>query len=298
VAINITTVDDAIEDNGVKILVHGLAGSGKTTLCATTGAPTLILNVEGGLLSLKGAPSYIKTAKITNIDEFEEYYNYLVQQRNDGDQEFQWIALDSISDIAEQVLKIELDACADPRKSYPAFQARVIGLIKGFRDLAGYNVIMTAKQDMVKDDYTGITLRVPSMPGNKLGPQVPYLFDEVFAIMVEKDEDDEDYRVIQTNRDIMYEAKDRSGKLGMYEPPNLKKILSKIHAGDDPDFAPTNSEESEAEEPESDSLMYWYHDESDSYGECMSSEFEDLCDNAPGGLVEVSKEEYDKKSSD
>ena len=285
--INITTVDEAIEDSGVKILVHGLAGSGKTTLCATTGAPTLILSVEGGLLSLKGAPSYIETAKISNIDEFEEYYQYLKNQRDNKEQKYEWIALDSISDIAETVLEYELSQCNDPRKSYPAFQSRVIKLIKSFRDLAGYNVIMTAKQNMTKDDYTGVTLRSPDMPGNKLGPQVPYLFDEVFALRVEKDDEGEDYRVVQTNRDIMFEAKDRSGKLDLFEAPNLKDILHKIHEGEEVNLLNEFAEEK----------IHWFHEESKSVGICDSQEeFEVLCDEAPGGLVEVSKEKYDELS--
>ena len=296
--INITSIEEAIEDNGVKILVHGLAGAGKTVLCATTGAPTLILNVEGGLLSLKGAPSYIQTAKIGNINEFEEVYALLEKERDEGNQRFDWIALDSISDIAEAVLKVEMDLCADPRKSYPAFQARVIGLIKDFRDLAGYNVIMTAKQMMTKDDYTGITLRSPSMPGNKLGPQVPYLFDEVFALRVDKDEDGDDYRTLQTSRDIMYEAKDRSGMLDTFEPPSLKKILKKIHAEEVEEVDGAISIEITDEGIKiKDEVVYWEHS-SGKVGECLESEFADLCDDADGEIEEISQKKYDKKMAE
>jgi hypothetical protein len=228
-AVKITSLREAVKDNGLKALVHGLAGAGKTVLCATTGAPTLILSVEGGLLSIIDAPDYIHTVSVKTLAEFEEVYAMLKNAVIAGEREYEWIALDSISDIAETVLANELEKSPDPRKAYPAMQAEITKLIKGFRDLPHYHVIMTAKQDIRKDEYTGISLRMPFMPGTKLGSQIPYLFDEVFALRVEKDENGDDYRVLQTNRDIMYEAKDRSGKLNMFERPSLKRILQKIH---------------------------------------------------------------------
>lgn len=228
-AVKITSVDEAIEDTGLKILVHGQAGAGKTVLCATTKEPTLILNIEGGLLSLKGAPSYIKTVKIESIANLEEVLIMLQQQRDADDQQYKWVCLDSLSDIAETVLANEMEKSTDPRKTYPAFQAEVVKLVKGYRNLNGYNIVMTAKQMSTKDDFTGITLYSPSMPGNKLGPALPYLFDEVFALRVEKDEEGDDYRVLQTGRDVMFEAKDRSGMLKTFEPPKLYAIHEKIH---------------------------------------------------------------------
>ena len=38
---------------GLKIGVAGLVGAGKTSFCATTGAPTVIISAEAGLLSLR-----------------------------------------------------------------------------------------------------------------------------------------------------------------------------------------------------------------------------------------------------
>ena len=53
-SIKLTSTAQAAVDNGIKVLVHGPAGSGKTTLCATTGEPTVIISAEAGLLSLRG----------------------------------------------------------------------------------------------------------------------------------------------------------------------------------------------------------------------------------------------------
>ena len=57
-AINLKTTA-TIESSGVKVLVYGQAGSGKTTLIRTAPAP-LILSAEAGLLSLAGRTAHRK----------------------------------------------------------------------------------------------------------------------------------------------------------------------------------------------------------------------------------------------
>lgn len=228
-AFQITTVDDALEDNGLKICVHGPAGSGKTVLCATAKAPTLIINTEGGLLSIKGAPDYIKTAKVTNLPDLYSLYEHLNAMALEDKREYDWIMLDSCSEIAEVVLAAELIKSADPRQAYGELIKEMLKLIKAFRDMPHYHVCMTFKQMRFKDSYSGLTSFGPSLPGQKLDNEIPYLYDEVFALRVEKDEDGKDYRILQTSRDVQFEAKDRSGKLEMFEIPKLHSIFSKIY---------------------------------------------------------------------
>ena len=52
-ALKLTTTKQAAQLNGLKMLVYGASGAGKTRLCATTGAPTVIISAESGLLSLR-----------------------------------------------------------------------------------------------------------------------------------------------------------------------------------------------------------------------------------------------------
>ena len=223
-SVKFTNVQDAVADNGIKILVHGPAGSGKTVLAATTGAPTLIINAEAGLLSIKEAGEHIRVATIQNIQDLYEVYDLL--KNNPGD--FEWVNLDSISEIAEVVLSYEKAQTKDPRKAYGELQEQLTKLLRAFRDLPNYNVLMTCKQAITKDEYSGVTMYGPALPGTKLPQQVGYLFDEVFAMRVERNEAGELVRSLQTERDMQYEAKDRSGKLAMYELPNLKHIHDKI----------------------------------------------------------------------
>ena len=66
------------------------------------------------------------------------------------------------------------------------------------------------------------------MPGSKLGPQLPYLFDEVFRLGKNKTPQGVSYRFLQTDGDLQYVAKDRSGLLEELEPANLTHVFNKI----------------------------------------------------------------------
>ena len=68
-----------------------------------------------------------------------------------------------------------------------------------------------------KDEFTGITTYGPMMPGQQLGPQLPYFFDEVFHLDVGKDAQGQDIRFLRTRLEMSYDAKDRSGALDAYE---------------------------------------------------------------------------------
>lgn len=224
-AIEVTSIAEAIEDNGLKILIYSFAGAGKTVACATTGKPTIIISAEGGLLSIKNAPKHIKTIKITCIEDLEEAYELFAD--SDGPI-CDWIGIDSISEIAEVILGDEKKSSKDPRQAYGALADRMMDLLRAFRDIPNYNICMTAKQARIEDQDTGRTMYFPSMPGKNLTYGISYLFDEVFALRVETDKEGNKERVFQTDRDAQYDCKDRSGELEMFEPVSLKHIEMKI----------------------------------------------------------------------
>lgn len=222
-AINITSTKDSAF-NGLKFLVHGPSGAGKTSLCATTEAPTLIISAESGLLSLRGHD--IDVIDVKSIEQLHEVYNYIAT--DPAGQKYKWVCLDSISEIAEVVLNYHKKNSKDPRQAYGALAEQMTDVIRAFRDLPGRNVYFSCKQERTKDEQTGAMLYGPSMPGNMLKQGISYFFDFVFSLRVEKDAEGNTVRYLQTGRDYNYEAKDRSGSLDPFEVPNLLSIATKV----------------------------------------------------------------------
>lgn len=208
--------------NGVKLLVYGQAGAGKTSLIPTLPEP-IVLSAEGGLLSIQDAN--LPYIEIDSMGTLKEAYEWLTSSAEA--KEFNSVALDSISEIAEVVLNFEKKATKDPRQAYGAMQEQMADIIRAFRDLPGMHVYMSAKLEKTQDEM-GRVLYAPSMPGNKTGQSLPYFFDEVLALRVERDGDGNTQRALMCDSDGLWLAKDRSSKLAQWEAPDLAAIIAKI----------------------------------------------------------------------
>jgi len=211
-----------LHTNGVKLLVYGQAGAGKTSLIRTLPSP-VVLSAEGGLLSLSG--SDIPYIEVTDMATLNEAYIWVTQ--SDEAKQYGSVALDSISEIAEVVLSSEKKKSKDPRQAYGALQEIIGDLIRSFRDIQGKHVYFSAKLEKQADEL-GRMLYWPSMPGNKTGQQLPYYFDEVLALRVEKDAEGHTQRALMCDSDGLWTAKDRSGRLDSWEAPDLGEIIKKI----------------------------------------------------------------------
>lgn len=218
-----TTEKEAI-GHGIKCLVYGNAGAGKTRLCGTAPSP-LIISAEAGLLTLR---------KKTGIPVL------LVKSAQDVDDALAWcktdavksgiqtVCLDSISEIAEKVLVNEKAKTKDPRAAYGELATETIRIVKEFRDLPGLNVLITAKATTVTDPITGVAKAQPTSPGQQVGPALPYLFDEVFYAGTDKDAQGKTFWYLRTKAAFNADAKDRSDVLDELEFPDMTNIINKI----------------------------------------------------------------------
>ena len=235
--IQFTKTKEASIANGVKILVYGNAGLGKTSLCATAPKP-IIISAESGLLSMRqsniekmfgvetpGISYDIPVIVITKVEDLAEAYEWCFHNAKASG--FETVCLDSISEIAEVVLNNAKRQVKDPRAAYGELNEKLATTIRAFRDLPSLNVYMTAKMAPAADD-TGITKSGPSMPGKTMTKEIPYFFDEVFRLDMAKKEDGTFYRYLQTAPDLLYTAKDRSGTLAPAEHPHLGYLFNKI----------------------------------------------------------------------
>jgi len=210
---------------GVKMLVYAQAGGGKTSLIPTLPSP-VVLSAEAGLLSIAG--SGVPYVEVNSVDALNEVYRWLTESQEAA--QFESVALDSISEIAEVVLANEKATAKDPRQAYGALQDVMGAVIRSFRDLPNKHVYFTAKLEKSQDEM-GRILYSPSMPGAKLGQQLPYFFDLVLPLRVEKDAEGNTVRSLQCHSDGLWTAKDRSGRLDAWEPADLGHVINKIRGG-------------------------------------------------------------------
>ena len=220
----IVSPENAVQDQGAKILVYGMAGAGKTYLSQTAPGKVLVISAEAGLLSIRDAKN-VEAIEVKNAAEVVEVYEAL----RSGKLQYDTVCLDSISEISELLLQAEKAKHKDARKAYGEVQESVTNVMRAFRDLQ-MHVMFICKEEKVNSD--GIFMHEPKMVGTKLGQSITYFFDEVLALRVIEDTDAEgnpvQARWLQTRIGQGYVAKDRSGKLEAFEEPNLTKLIEKL----------------------------------------------------------------------
>lgn len=221
----IKTLAQAIRPDRPKICVFGFPGAGKTRLIKTLPGKCLILSAEAGLLSIQGYDADV--AEISTVEELREAYSFL----SGSDHRYDWVCLDSFSEIAEVLLSHEKAATKDARQAYGRVIEVGMQMGRAFRDLK-MGVYFACKAERTRDEATGRQGVALSMPGSKLAQGIPYLFDEVFHLFINTDkETGEHQRWLQCVGDQRADCKDRSGRLDPYEPANLGHIVSKISGG-------------------------------------------------------------------
>ena len=221
-AIKIKSTKD-VHTNGIKIVIYGASGSGKTRLGATAPGP-IYISAEKGLLSL--ADQDIPYIEVTSLEQFKSAYKYVVKSEYDS------IIIDSLSEITTTVLdewrsrliSESNSGKIDVRQAYGKVAESIGGVIRAFRDIEGKNVVFLAKERRHVDEGTTDVTFEAYMPGQVLPFDLPYLVDEFLCLQVTRKGE----RFLQTGSDFKRICKDRSGKLDDKEPANLTDIFNKI----------------------------------------------------------------------
>lgn len=218
-AIKVKSTKDVI--HFVNLMIYGDAGIGKTVLCSTAPAP-IIISAEGGLLSL--ADKDLPVIEVECVKDVNQVYDWLTKSK-EADQ-YQTVCVDSISELAEKLLNEELAQNRDGRAAYGVMASLMMLTLRGFRDLSKHTYF-TAKMKEITEEATGVTTFRPSLPGQVLPANVPYLFDELFYYDIVRIKGKR-IRALQTENNRKFVAKDRSGKLDTLEKPDLTHIFNKI----------------------------------------------------------------------
>lgn len=214
-----------IEFDAVKCVIYGGAGVGKTRTCATAPHP-IIISAEEGLLSLSDQD--IDIIIIHTLDDLNEAYNAVKKMPH------KTVCLDSVSEIGEVLVEKLFPNYKDGRQAYAELARSMIPMLKRFRNLQGKNVVFTCKEDTILDDEGNFVKWDLLMPGQQLNKHIPYLFDELFHMQIDR----KGVPFFKVKPDRKSFAKDRSGALNPAgesaadadSVPNLTEIFEKIRA--------------------------------------------------------------------
>jgi len=232
-------------------LVIGPPGIGKTSLMRSlmgqefdpaqggwiqTGNPVgrvCMLSAESGLLCVRDLvqAGYIEGFNIRNLGEFKEALQLLSMP--ESQQKYQWIFIDSLTEIASRCVEAMKAKYPDKKDSFPMwgeYSDTMTALIKAFRDLVAYNVVFSCLDDIDKDELNRRFVG-PAIEGKGVKQRLPSYFDEVLYLTQFTNDQGIPYRAFVCQPTDKLQAKDRSGKLFPIEKPCLRNVYQKIIGG-------------------------------------------------------------------
>ena len=259
-ALPIITADQRrAQRRGVKIVILGVSGIGKTTqLKSLDTHSTLFIDLEAGDLSVSTWDG--DCLRPRTWPEFRDLVVYLAgpNQALPEQSPFSQAHFDHVCSVygdpasLDKYLTYFCDSitalsrlCFNWAKSQPAaFSDRtgkpdsrgaygllgqeMVTALTHLQHARGKNVVFVAILDCKTDDF-GRKVFVPQIEGSATALQLPGIVDEVVTLAEIKADDGSSYRafVTQTINPYSFPAKDRSGRLDLLEPPDLGALIAK-----------------------------------------------------------------------
>jgi len=215
-------------------LVYGDPGTGKTTFIGSASlvpalCPVLLLDVEGGDLSLTGFPN-VEVVRVTSYKQLQPIYDELYRMRHG----YRTVAIDNLTELRYfGMTDIMIDAVAKNEKQDPDVPSQrewgksseqIRRVVRGFRDLPMHTIFTAHKKE---EELKNLMVTKPSLPG-KLANEVSGFVDLVLFYYM-KFVNNESKRLMLTAKTAKEDAKDRSGKLPpVIEDPTMAKIIEFI----------------------------------------------------------------------
>lgn len=216
-----------IERTGIKMLVYGGAGSGKTRMCATTAPKPLLVAIENGILSIQHENIPIFDCRGKNC--LQAFSQFLQWVQSPESRQFETIIIDSWSELATILLNSELPKQRDGRKAYSFMATKMLEWSSFLINHVPMNIIFICKQECGSNN--GNPYHQPCLEGKKLYTEFTHSLDVILRFQSKRfvvNGQSQDYMVASSKNEPDYLARDRSGRLFADEPQDLGLIINKI----------------------------------------------------------------------
>lgn len=257
--IRIISADERMkQDKGVKALIVGPAGVGKTSLLRTLDPKTtLFIDLEAGDLAVQDVK--VDSLRPRTWNECQDiaaylsgpnpalpptacysqaHYDSVLESMGSADAlaKYETIFVDSITVAGrlcfkwcEQQPESTTDrGKKDVRGTYGLMGREMISWLTQLQHCRGKNVIFVGILEKHTDEFNAVSWEL-QIEGSKTGKELPGIVDQVLT-MQHVSFDGETHRAFVCTQPNPhgYPAKDRAGKLELYEEPHLGKLLSKL----------------------------------------------------------------------
>lgn len=216
-----------IAKTGIKMIVYGGAGTGKTRNCAITSPKPVLVSVENGLLSIQNEQIPIVDCRGENcLQNFESFVQWA---KSAEAKQFETIIIDSWSELATQLLRVEIAKAKDGRQAYGIMADKMMNWAYQLVNQIPHNVVFICKQECGTN--CGQPYHQPSLEGKKLYTEFTHLIDVILRFQSKRfviNGKSQEYMVASTKNQPDYIARDRSGTLFDDELQDIGAIINKI----------------------------------------------------------------------
>lgn len=217
---------------GIKGVVFGKPGSGKTPVCVNTAPRPFLLASEPGMLTLR--QSTVPTFCAFNSAKIDEFFQWWMGSHEVN--QFDTLVWDSASQGMEAYVDMEMskgNKSGGEAHGLRAYGNAARAMYKHLSNLyfqPRKHIILITKQD--NNNINGNIYARPYFPGKDLNVRVPHLFDLVMQLgkynnIPGAPPVEDGHLAFKTKETFDSMGRDRSGNLAAYEPPDLSKIFAK-----------------------------------------------------------------------